>query len=674
MGLIVDNVHAVAADVVKFGCSAALFQTERILIEDDPETNAIKNFGIDLLKSHEGFAPMSNSIRFGSCSNSHFNHAICIGVYRVPTTYDKIKDSDGRVHSERLFKHPKMKEAAENGLEWTVFTYEFIKKFPRFPHFVQLMKNVESDAAKGENAFQGLLGISNLVKQFWNEGNPDMPKISRIMAKTSSNCVDDMTTMCEFVRVWGGGRDGTHIRSLVDFAKRFVPHGRFVPGATFEACNMLFKRLSEDELCPNYVTAVIMAQAKCPAAFVQSKACCFIKPADITKLSGSGKSDMIKAENLIKECKTIVQNANIDSVIVEQLKVTIMIKLARFVIGKQGNPVYESMEQLCDAFIEIDVNKHMPINDKMDSQWKEHRKIEKAKSCAVLHKAVVEHDEDGGIGNANAALFKKLNMQIGSTIEHRTNEQHYAQVVSLDDRLNTVGFAMIDKAGQVELDKVTSMSIRELNQSWKASKMEFTILDNKTPSETKEFMEHCVKSHIGIALHRANQAHQPAPDVRFHVKPRRAVFANTKFAAGKLTLIPMSTKVMCCADKDSQKLNASTKKMEVIMKPIGIDGYKFFISPMINKDFVAHFWGVQPTDIKKNVNMAIEHMDIYIQSRLTKDKHSMVDYVEPRMYTIPIMVNTKPINVNDELLYFMKKAEPEKINKKRGVMEAFDGE
>ena len=78
MGLIVDNVHTIGDDVVNVGCSSALIDAERILIEDDPDAMAIRAFGANLVKSHEGFAPIGDQIRFGSCSNSRFNHTVCI--------------------------------------------------------------------------------------------------------------------------------------------------------------------------------------------------------------------------------------------------------------------------------------------------------------------------------------------------------------------------------------------------------------------------------------------------------------------------------------------------------------------------------------------------------------------------------------------------------------------
>ena len=213
MGLIVDNVHVLGDDIVTKGCSKELMsREERFLIEDDPENPYIKPFCQRLFNSHEGFAPIGETITHGSVSSSHFNHLLCIGVHRVPTTHTIIGDTDGKVCSERLFKHPYMKEASVSGLEWVVLKHHFIKKFPRLPHFIQLSKNVVSGVAKGENAFQGLMRITQMVDSFWTDGAADMAKIARILTKSGSSFSDDIPAMCDYVRVWGGGRNGIHVK------------------------------------------------------------------------------------------------------------------------------------------------------------------------------------------------------------------------------------------------------------------------------------------------------------------------------------------------------------------------------------------------------------------------------------------------------------------------------
>ena len=104
---------------------------ERILIEDEDDgTPYIKIFAQRLFNSHPGFAPIADTVNYGSASSSHFNHLIAIGLHRVPTSHKIIGDTDGKVCAERLYKHPLMKDASVRGLEWTVLKRGFIAKFP----------------------------------------------------------------------------------------------------------------------------------------------------------------------------------------------------------------------------------------------------------------------------------------------------------------------------------------------------------------------------------------------------------------------------------------------------------------------------------------------------------------------------------------------------------------
>ena len=446
-----------------------------------------------------------------------------------------------------------------------------------------------------------------------------------------------------------------------------VPWGRYVPGGTFEALNSLFKRLNEKDLSPHFVSAIVMTQAKCPQSFVQSKACNFIKPAEIAKLASAPQlTDMVAAENLIKRCSEIADESHIDVTHITQVKATLMIRLVRFVMQKQGSPSYEKLEHIAHDFV-VSINEHMPMHIKMDNPWEGMAKKDNAAGKKI--NTIVEYNKEGEPANVDEAMFKKLGFEVDMIIQSCKGDGTYGKVVDINDKNYTVTVARCDKAG-APIDKGQKYTMREFIANWKKTSTTFVTLTGKLGTDTVEFKQQCAKSYITSCLYQASVEHPP-PDVRFQTKPTRGVFANIAYESGKLVLLPISTRITCVETKDIKKINASTLNFEVGVNPPIMEDHSFYMAPMINKEFIAHIWGVQSTDTKKKANMEFKDMPMTINVRKGKNKKDGGTGTE---IVFQILVNAKKIDVNEELLFFQKPSGKSTIKDttgKRSALEAF---
>ena len=148
-------------------------------------------------------------------------------------------------------------------------------------------------------------------------------------------------------------------------------------------------------MCPLFVSAIVMTQAKCPQHFVQSKSCNFIKPTEITKLATEPYlTDMVAAEKLMKECLEIADKSLIDMGKVMPLKATVLIRLVRYVMAKQGSPSFDRMEQICSVFMDS-INEL--IDDKFENPWASSETNNKGKAKTST---IVEYNEDGSAARA----------------------------------------------------------------------------------------------------------------------------------------------------------------------------------------------------------------------------------------------------------------------------------
>lgn len=122
-------------------------------------------------------------------------------------------------------------------------------------------------------------------------------------------------------------------------------------------------------------------------------------------------------------------------------------------------------------------------------------------------------------------------------------------------------------------------------------------------------------------------------------KPNRCVFTMTKFAAGKLVLVPMSMGVRMDSEADSTGIACGGDAPE---------GCTLCVQSVAGFD--VPFWSLTHTDEAKNVNMEIRYKSVTVSTRFGAAHQDWT-------FDIPVYVNRAPVLGHVELKYY-KEAKP----------------
>ena len=203
-----------------------------------------------------------------------------------------------------------------------------------------------------------------------------------------------------FVQLYGGGVEGRFIEELDKFRKSYGYAGRIVPSSTFEALTHL--KLAPTEVCPLFVFAVVKTQASCPPKMVQDNICRFVTNSDIGSFSGPKKQQMLKAEIVLRQCRSMFA----DRVAQHEKKIAKAIgrletMIVRAILKKESP--YKEMDEVAAAFV-AEVNEACAPMPPVASPWAA-KSDSKAASSKSTASNIIQYNSDGSaVGALQTAL------------------------------------------------------------------------------------------------------------------------------------------------------------------------------------------------------------------------------------------------------------------------------
>ena len=150
------------------------------------------------------------------------------------------------------------------------------------------------------------------------------------------------------------------------------------------------------------------------------------------------------------------------------------------------------------------------------------------------------------------------------------------------------------------------------------------------------------------------------PDVLCRMQPKKAVFSRRPFKIGECCLVPASIRVKSVHE---EKSTASVFN-------IGGDvpnGFRFTINPM-SLDVPCPVWFMSSTNQKKYSNMKIVmvNMNVSVDQVKAEGKGSSAakgKSAELSSVSIPMLVNSSPLKVGEELVYHDPHVAPKGIKR-----------
>ena len=268
-----------------------------------------------------------------------------------------------------------------------------------------------------------------------------------------------------------------------------------------------------------------------------------------------------------------------------------------------------------------------------------------------------EYNSDGTIGGMQQ-LVKELGFQLGDHVT-RLKDKVYARIVALEDQFVVLKVDEADEDAEVQPGEYKVPSTSFLKKEWKkyTPKKDPVVVAEHAKHYgpfTTDFHHMIVKARVALALGDVCTKHARADsDIELTIKPSKVVKSMKAFGIGKLVLAPATTKI-------TMSLEGKVPSMNILLGALAVnhEGEKLFfsLSPMnlLNADekFISPFFFVQSSDDPEECNMELApSLESFDQTKKSP---------ENVLVKIPIMKNTKELNVGDSLVFFREKKDSSK--------------
>ena len=209
---------------------------------------------------------MPGQIEVSSAACSHFNQALHC-VLEGKAHNNEAICIDGHLSKAKIIaKHPLLGPIFDEGLEWCVWKSEAERMYPSLPDVAQRALNAKFSVQQGQDCFQ-LYGRA--VALLGNSPIADNASYAiRDITKANPKCINDVPHIVASARKYGGTLSCGFADQLLDFCSAFKIPGRTVPGLVWKA--IAETKFAADDLCPHFMTSVLMAIAASPPNFVSS--------------------------------------------------------------------------------------------------------------------------------------------------------------------------------------------------------------------------------------------------------------------------------------------------------------------------------------------------------------------------------------------------------------------
>ena len=253
MGIVGSWMHKLGLSIFRMGWSNTAC-VGAVSIEDS--NNRCAKFTHDLQNGSSYFGQSKiESIKYGSLACGHTNQFLVAVLSAVECEYEELC-INGRMSKNRIIEtQPSMDEPLNRGMSWLVLKKEVGDLFPTLPALIQSARQAIGQVQHGESHFELMEGIQSFIANASDQKSIDWKLIEKNLARSESKFADDLPLLCEYVRVYGGGRSGVFVHRLNAFVSHCVSDNRYIAASTFAAIVKL-KGLQSNEYCPNFMTAV----------------------------------------------------------------------------------------------------------------------------------------------------------------------------------------------------------------------------------------------------------------------------------------------------------------------------------------------------------------------------------------------------------------------------------
>ena len=648
-----SHVHTLGSNLATLGfvweeCSHA------VCVEDDSQMTIAHFTDKFLAAAHPHLAKANvHRIKYGSLSCSHTNQFLCAAAAAVPCNEPALIEGQ-RMSLAKICKgDPDMKEAMEKGLKWLVLKATAVKLYPALPDLIQAARNAPGQLHKPESQIQVMMRMSAMAKKVTHaDGLPNWAAIHNQISKTCPRIqLSELASLQRFLQRWGGGDHAAHLKDLAKFWTSRVGDGRAVDPKTFDALAKL--PLNAAELCPRVVTAIVKAQAVCSAEYAPGGIGKLITSAEILSLSDKKAAERKEANTILIQCRLALNKeaTALSQAAKFQLLCDLDIHVGRAVTGKGTQALstlqdrlrfvhvcccfcFDLIVQACERAFYAALNKAfeaegvkklvIPPNADPDfaAQIEHHANTHGA---AVV--AFVQMDENGNPLQPELTALRSRGFSAGNCVEDSDG-----LVMTIENIAPNGAVTLSDGVNHVT--KSCDEILAHYNLS-KAAPEEYLPADACDPTGCLEHEDLILRGAVMLALQAVSETLESKTAEGIRVPATyNAVHATEKTKPKQLKLVPNA--YTCKSATDARQSSRFTACVTV---PTGKHTYSIVMPS--RKQAVVPAWLVRHAATAEEANMEVSVVRFCITTG-TKARTFLVD--------VPLLVNKKELQVNDELL------------------------
>jgi hypothetical protein len=362
----------------------------------------------------------------------------------------------------------------------------------------------------------------------------------------------------------------------------------------------------------------VKAQATCPEGKVSNNICRYVTATEINGLNGPKKAAMIAAEEVLRECRTIVANSGVAGAAAVKCLGRLDTLVARLVLGKKDDLKHATIQDIARDFVSELHPGGTPAAD----------------GAGMAVPNMVQYDEGGSAIGAELMSLQNQGFKVGSVVKNSANKLFTIASLEADGGQVTLHELCHDGPGGT----ASKVDYCDFVGCYRISAMTLEVVADwatKSPQHQCDYRDAVARAHVLTAL--AQLGRQGSTGLRVQLKPVRTVFAEEAFAVQKLILVPETTKT-------STDVSKSCFMCEVHVTGGGT--LKMTLLPNFGPTFVAPAWAVRSTDNPEHANVAIVKKSVSIVISIGKSSEARLQV------TVPYFTNLKRLQPQDELLYY----------------------
>ena len=483
----------------------------------------------------------------------------------------------------------------------------------------------------------------------------------------------DVPDMVAYTLKWGGLPSGKYIKTLCEEFKAAVPSDRVVSGGFFRKLADL--KFPPSELPSNFLNAALICHAEAAENVQDELYARFITLAEVDGFANKKcRAKLLKYDQLLSRSCTMTANGSSASQLPSSFvtKVTLKFKI---------NMVRHFLER------KATMEKFKDVNDIVKLYTAEiaaGKFIEEKGTAAApptsrepAHNVVLYDEESGGAIDVGKLTVENLGFKVGNyvckngkgdtpmeqwTVTHIGDE--YVHIMRIDDDGNTVKSTSVDGSGApIDPSSVGGdviVGIDDFCTSYKRCE-KLKVMEGFNgkciTNDKKEINVLKYKSMVMMCMIELHGKHVVNPEeFRMLEKPIRMIASRVEKKKGMLVIAPISLGIVV---KDP-KTTYSTKLPEVT---IDIAGAPSFVVSPPGGDDLSIFFAPKVVGDEDKANLVFRDEVMCVKMPSEKGRQNKNPTIE---VTIPCIVNSKDIKVNDELVLY--RPQPTKKDEKKRVM------